>query len=167
MRELRNGIKGFKGELPEVVKAIKFKNPMREKQRQEKLKMIKIENEKLALARKRLGQHGKGKRTNQDTRGKTKNGTNKKNQRKKAAHFVSQNFAEAWDDFGAEERLAKRLKGKITQEEYDRATAIYEKKHGEEHDDIGEDVDLDIVRQHEMRKVKARKRHKKSSRRRR
>ena len=83
MRELRKGIKGFKGELPEVVKAIKFKNPMREKQRQEKLKMIKIENEKLALARKRLRQQGKGKRVNQDTRDKTKNGANKKNQKKK------------------------------------------------------------------------------------
>ena len=170
MRELRNGIKDFKGEPPEVVKAIKFKNPMREKQRQEKLKMIKAENKKLALARKRIGQHSKGKGPNQGTRDKTKKGANKKTQKNKRRHTsYLQNFAEAWDDFGAEERLAKRLKkGKITQEEYDRATAIYEKKsYGEECDDVGDDKDLEIVRQHEMRKIKAKKRHKKANKRRR
>ena len=82
--------------------------------------------------------------------------------RKKAAHFVSPKFCGGLGRFWRRGTVSQTTKkGKITQEEYDRATAIYEKKtYGEEHDDIGEDVDLDIVRQHEMRKVKAKKRHK-------
>ena len=64
-------------------------------------------------------------------------------------------------------RLAKKLKkGKITQEEYDRATAIFEKKsYGDEDDDLDSgNEDHAIIREHEMRKRKAKKRHKKASR---
>ena len=168
MRELRTGIKNFKGESKDVIKAIKFKNPLREKQRQEKLEAIKKQNEEVAMARKRLAEqrglkHNKRKNNN----GKNNKNDKKKNKKKRRHTSYLQNFAEAWDDFGTEERLAKKLKkGKITQKEYDKATAIYEKKsYGDNDLSSDDDKDSAIIRQHEKRKQKAKKRHKKANRR--
>ena len=55
---------------------------------------------------------------------------------------------------------------KITQKEYDKATAIYEKKsYGDNDLSSDDDKDSAIIRQHEKRKQKAKKRHKKANRR--
>jgi ATP-dependent RNA helicase DDX55/SPB4 len=178
MSELRNGISGFEAEPPEVVRKIAFKNKQREQQRQEKLVAIALEKKKISEARERLKQtKGNDKKINRLLHDRKKK---KKPVKKKRTHnSFARTFNEAWDDFGAEERLAKRLKkGKITQAEYDAATAVYDKKtyngDSDEDDDgfvqgrasgKGGDDDESILRRHATKLVAAKRRHRRNRRR--
>ena len=87
--------------------------------------------------------------------------------KKKRKHkSFSQSFEAAMADFGAEERLAKRLKkGKITQEEYDAATSAFNEKTYESSDGLdSEDEDAKILRKHTSKFVAAKRKHKRARR---
>ena len=129
MKELRDGkIEGFKEEPKHIVERIAFKDKHREKQRQEKLKTIAEEKEKIIAARKLL-RRAKPKsekdRAAENLAAQGRGGKNQGKKRKKqsrSSKFWAETHA-LWDNVGEEERLAKRLrKGKITQAEFDEAT---------------------------------------------
>ena len=166
MAELRKGVAGFLEEPKEMVQKIAFKNKQREQQRQTNLVSIAAENQAVREARERLAQkQSGGKQTGTKIlRDKQKQ---KKPVKKKRKHkSFSQSFEAAMADFGAEERLAKRLKkGKITQEEYDAATSAFNEKTYESSDGLdSEDEDAKILRKHTSKFVAAKRKHKRARR---
>ena len=133
MKELRDGtIKGFQSEKAHIVEQIAFKNKMRERQRQAKLVLINKEKEEIMKARKLLkkkkpmNELEKVQQMKEDAmKGKY---TKKRKKMSKTSKYWNEK-ALTWDDVTEEERLAKRLKrGKITQEEFDNATAALDKR---------------------------------------
>ncbi|GAB9465756.1 Dead/deah box RNA helicase [Globisporangium polare] len=123
INELRNvRIKFQNAEIK--TKDIKFKDKVREKDRQKKLVEIAAEKEKRekadadALEKKRKRAFTADDDDDDDLLGKKKQGPRRR-EKKKGLH---QQIVEEWDELAEEEMLYKKMKrGKISQEEYEKA----------------------------------------------
>ncbi|KAF1318956.1 Dead/deah box RNA helicase, partial [Globisporangium splendens] len=123
INELRNVRINFQNEEIKT-KDIKYKDKVREKERQKKLAEIEAEKEKQekldADAREKKRKRAEELNNDNDdlVGGKEKHGPRRR-EKKKGLH---QQIVEEWDELAEEEKLYKKLKrGKITEEEYEKA----------------------------------------------
>ncbi|KAF1332057.1 Dead/deah box RNA helicase, partial [Globisporangium splendens] len=123
INELRNVRINFQNEEIKT-KDIKYKDKVREKERQKKLAEIEAEKEKQekvdADAREQKRKRAEELNNDDDdlVGGKKKQGPRRR-EKKKGLH---QQIVEEWDELAEEEKLYKKLKrGKITEEEYEKA----------------------------------------------
>uniref|UniRef100_K3WQ09 ATP-dependent RNA helicase n=1 Tax=Globisporangium ultimum (strain ATCC 200006 / CBS 805.95 / DAOM BR144) TaxID=431595 RepID=K3WQ09_GLOUD len=122
INELRNVRINFQNEEIKT-KDIKYKDKVREKERQKKLVEIEAEKERQekidADAREKKRKRAEELNDDDDLVGGKKKQGPRRREKKKGLH---QQIVEEWDELAEEEKLYKKLKrGKITEEEYEKA----------------------------------------------
>ena len=112
----------------EIVQAIKFKDEMKEKERQV---LLKGGNEYNAI--KKQIQLDKNKQKANELKKQNNNNSKKEKNKKRGKH---EQFVNEWEQLQKEERLYKKFKkGKITEEEYENEVHNIDKEGGEEEGD--------------------------------